>query len=266
MKELQELKYDALTIFKQVHYKPNKPLGKIIKFMSKQNYMPPEFYYEALLNKLVTTNSIWLDVGCGKDLFPQNPILAERLSKRARLLVGIDPDSNIEDNAFVHKKVHDSIDNYETSLKFDLITCRMVAEHIESPKKFVSKMFDLAKPGGCVVLYTVNKFGWVPFLTYITPLNVHLFFQKKLWDQSSEKDSFHTFMRMNTKRSLNKLFLNNGFRALVFQYLEEASIFFKKSIILFWFEIKYQKFLTLFRLNFLQNNLLAVYKKESEIN
>jgi hypothetical protein len=39
-------------------------------------------YYEAVVAKLVRPESQWLDVGCGRGVFPSNPRLAQTLAKR----------------------------------------------------------------------------------------------------------------------------------------------------------------------------------------
>ena len=261
MKKITINQLEALGMFKKLHFKPGSPAGEITTFMLKQKYIPPDFFYEGLLNKLVTNKSVWLDVGCGKNLLPHDYELSKNLSNRAKLLVGIDPDLNINENVFVHKKKQICLEDFETSQKFNLITLRMVAEHVESPVKFVRKIARLTESSGLIVIYTVNKFGWIPFLTYITSFRIHLFFQKILWKVEGDKDTFPTYMRMNTKKCLNKVFIKNGFEPVFFSYLEEASIFYKLFKPLFWLEIKFQKLLTFTGIHIFKNNYLAVYKK-----
>lgn len=70
MQKITISQQEAMSLFKKRHFRPDKPAGKTTTFMYKQKYIPPEFFYEALLNKLVTNESVWLDVGCGKNLLP----------------------------------------------------------------------------------------------------------------------------------------------------------------------------------------------------
>ena len=49
-------------------------------------YFNPDDVYEALLDGLVGAQTRWLDVGCGRDLFPSNRPLARTLADRCRLL------------------------------------------------------------------------------------------------------------------------------------------------------------------------------------
>ena len=55
-------------------------------------YFNPDDHYEAMVDRLVTPGSSWLDVGCGRKLIPSNVPLGEELSKRCGLLVGVGPD------------------------------------------------------------------------------------------------------------------------------------------------------------------------------
>src|SRR5262245_41438272 len=78
----------------------------------RMGYFTPDDHYEALVDRLVTPATAWLDVGCGRELFPQNRALAAELSRRCRLLVGLDPDATLEENPFVHRKVRLPVEDY----------------------------------------------------------------------------------------------------------------------------------------------------------
>jgi hypothetical protein len=262
MEEIAISKNDALFLFKKLYFKENCSIGRTINFMYRQKYIPPEFFYESLINKLVNDKSVWLDIGCGGTLFPFDLSMSKEISNRAKLLFGIDPDDNIKKNEIVHKKEQTCLENFNTNQKFNLITSRMVAEHVEFPIKFVRKIASMTEKNGLIVIYTVNKFGWVTFLTNITPFKVHLFFQKLLWRVEGDNDTFPTYMRMNTKKSLDKIFINNGFEPASFKYLEDASIFYRFFKPIYWLEIKLQKLLTITCLHLFKNNLIAVYRKK----
>ncbi|MBM3960376.1 MAG: hypothetical protein FJ306_00505, partial [Planctomycetes bacterium] len=67
-------------------------------------YVTPDDVYEALVAGLVAPGMRWLDVGCGRELFPNNPTLAASLSRRCARLVGVDPDPTLQENPWVHEK------------------------------------------------------------------------------------------------------------------------------------------------------------------
>ena len=43
--------------------------------------------------------------------------------------------------------------------RFDLITLRMVAEHIQDPDRSIARLAELLKPGGLVVIYNAKQVG-----------------------------------------------------------------------------------------------------------
>src|SRR5262245_40186768 len=93
-------------------------------------YFTPDDYYEATVSRSVTAGCTWLDVGSGRNVFPSNRKLARILARRCGLLIGLDPDSTIDENDLVHERVKTSIEGYQTERTFDVVTMRMVAEHV----------------------------------------------------------------------------------------------------------------------------------------
>src|SRR3954471_734310 len=77
------------------------PLGWSPKLRSQFGYYTPDEWYEATLFCLVDEKTDWLDVGCGHDLFPSNPKLADVLSARCYSLMGVDPDDAIRRNRWL---------------------------------------------------------------------------------------------------------------------------------------------------------------------
>ena len=128
---------DLVEILNLRHENPNL-MGWAPRTRRGFNYFTPDEYYEAWLNNLVTVNCTWLDVGCGRNIFPGNPNLARVLAKRCGLLVGVDPDLRIEENTLVHRRVVGRIEDSEGDCQFDVVTLRMVAEHIGEPDQAVS--------------------------------------------------------------------------------------------------------------------------------
>jgi 2-polyprenyl-3-methyl-5-hydroxy-6-metoxy-1,4-benzoquinol methylase len=57
--------------------------------------------------------------------------------------------------------------------KFDVVKLRMIVEHFAFPEKVLTTLSRLTKPGGKVVLYTVNKWAIVPLLTKLFPSQIH---------------------------------------------------------------------------------------------
>jgi SAM-dependent methyltransferase len=184
-------------------------------------YFTPDDVYEGLVAHLVREGSAWIDVGGGRDLFPGNPELARLLARRCRRLVGVDPSANIDENPFVHERARCAIEDYRDAEAFDLATLRMVAEHIDRPAAAVAALARLVRPGGTVVVYTINRWSPVPVLTALVPFRLHHAFKRVLW-QTEEKDTFPVAYRLNTRSSLARYFRAGGFRERCFAYLDDC--------------------------------------------
>jgi SAM-dependent methyltransferase len=187
-------------------------------------YFTPDESYEALMLTLVNETTAWLDVGCGHQLFPGNQALARLLADRCRLLVGLDPDDNIDRNLFVHERAKCMLEDYRTDHRFDLISMRMVAEHVTDPEGAVAALARLTKPGGLVVIYTVSKWSPASLMAAATPMAVHHALKKLLWEAAPE-DTFPTAYRMNTRGTLKSLFARGGFTEERFLRLDDCRSF-----------------------------------------
>ena len=227
------------------------------------HYFTPDEYYEAMVARLVTENCAWLDVGCGHNIFPSNPALAARLTRMCKLVVGVDPDETIEKNTLVHERYRQPIEQFSHSQRFDVVTSRMVVEHIEFPDQALSALSRLTKPGGTVILYTVNKWAVVPLLTKLIPFSLHHPLKKFLWD-TEEEDTFPVFYRMNTRHALQQIFSAHGFREWHFSYVDDCRTFarFRPTLQL---ELSLRTGLHEFGVRYPENCLLGVYVKDTEM-
>lgn len=187
-------------------------------------YFTPDDYYEALVAGLVVPGMQWLDVGCGRELFPNNLGLAEVLSKRCRRLVGVDPDPTLWENAWVHEKHACGIDAFDGAGNFDLVTLRMVAEHIDDPDACVRSIARALRPGGLAVVFTVFAGSPVPLLTRLAPMSLRHVVKSWLWG-TQPKDTFPTRFSMNTRGALRRWFAGAGMREAAFVRLDDCRTF-----------------------------------------
>jgi len=191
----------------------------------RANYFNPDDHYEAIVDGLVTPETSWLDVGCGRHVFPSNPALARQLSARCRLLVGLDPDATIEENPFVHERVRSLLEPYDPGdRRFDLVTARMVAEHVDTPEAFAAALGRCLRPGGLAVIYTVDAKSPVPILTRVVPFPLHHSMKRLIWDVE-RKDTFPTRFRMNSRPRLAALMATAGFDESLFLRLDDCRTF-----------------------------------------
>ncbi len=222
-------------------------------------YFNPDDHYEALVSSLVRGDSEWLDVGCGRDVFPNNSALAEQLAGRCRRLVGIDPAPTLAENPFVHEKLAISVDRYRGENEFDLVTARMVAEHVSDPEGFLARISAALRPGGLLVVYTVNRFSPVPLLTTLVPMGLRHRVKRFLWG-AEERDTFPTAYRMNTRRRLLRLARGAGLREVAFARLDDCRTF-GRFRLLSTLELVSRKGLRAVSLAYPEQCLLGVYRK-----
>ena len=112
---------------------------------SRLRYTSADDCYEALVSKLVDSESCWLDVGCGRDLFPSNCTGAKKLAEKAYFLAGVDPDENVHENELLSDRFQGVIEDYESERQFNLLTMRMVAEHVVNADRCVAKLAELTQ-------------------------------------------------------------------------------------------------------------------------
>jgi 2-polyprenyl-3-methyl-5-hydroxy-6-metoxy-1,4-benzoquinol methylase len=204
-----------------LRYELEEELGATPATYKRFGYHSPETYYEALVDRLVSKDTVWLDVGCGRALFPSNPALAQELAERCNCLVGVDPAPTILENSIVHETVQESIYEFRSERKFDLISMRMVAEHIDNPAALLRTLASITHKGSIVVVYTIYSWSPIPLMTRITPFSLRHPLKKFLWF-TEEKDTFPTSYLMNTRKQMRQFFENQGFQEAFFSYLDDC--------------------------------------------
>lgn len=184
----------------------------------------PDERFDLLIEKLIQPGTRWLDAGCGRAVFPQSPNLASRLATQAALFVGIDPDETILENPYVHQAIRTSIDRYASDDRFDVISLRMVAEHVEDPAATLAALSRVLAPGGVIVIYTVNNLSLVTLASCLIPFRLHHAIKHFLW-KTKEKDTFPAFYRMNSRRALARQAAEAGLREVGFEVLSDCRTF-----------------------------------------
>jgi SAM-dependent methyltransferase len=251
---------DLDQVFRRRFGDPNLT-GPLPRLWHRLGYFTPDIYYEALVARLVTDGTAWLDVGCGRYLFPGNEQLADILARRCSRLVGVDPDPTIHDNPFVQHRVQCSIESFTSSEPFDVVTLRMVAEHVTRPHEVIAALARLTRPGSKVVVYTINRWSPVSLVAWATPCSFHHWAKAILW-KTEEADTFPVAYRMNTRSTLRKLFAAHGFHEMSFAYLSDCRTFYRFRP-LHYMELALWWSMSQVHLAYPENCMLAVFERLS---
>lgn len=215
------IEHDHLLRIFDAKYGRGSELGWGPRMRLNFDYFSPDDVYEALVDSLVTPGCDWADIGCGRHLFPHNSELASVLAARCGMLFGVDPDPNIHDNPLVTEAFAGRIEDCTTSRRFDVITLRMVAEHIEDPLRTLAKLAELLKPGGHLVIYTPYKWAPMSIVATIVPFPLHNPLKKMIWNTEA-RDTFPTQYKLNTRADLLRHTSACGLREVHFQYLDDC--------------------------------------------
>lgn len=211
---------ELMQVFRQ-KYGRNDSLGWGPRMRLEFAYFTPDDHYEALVGKLLPRGSDWCDVGCGRDMFPSNPELAARYAARCAYVYGIDPDENVHENRFVHGYFQGLVEDCPVDRQFDLVTLRMVAEHIVNPTAVLRRVFCLLKPSGHALIYTPHKWAPMSIAASLSPFSLHNPLKRLLW-QTEQRDTFPTQYKLNTHRDLNRHARSAGLVQVHFARLDDC--------------------------------------------
>lgn len=181
-------------------------------------YRSPKARYQAVLDGLVTADTVWLDLGCGKRICADDALNRE-LPRRARCVVGVDLDPGLSQHSSIRNLLRcDAAALPFRDGAFNLVTTSFVAEHLERPGDVFAEIARVSRRGGRLVVFTPNLFNYGMLVAAATPYRFHLWFKKVSyyfargdWTEH-EEDMFPTFYRANSVGTLRRLGQHAAFR------------------------------------------------------
>jgi ubiquinone/menaquinone biosynthesis C-methylase UbiE len=145
-----------------------------------------------------------LDLGAGGGATSIN------LKDRAGYICGIDPDERVLQNPYLDEAKVASAESIPYSDDtFDMVICLHVLEHLRQPAKVFREVNRVLRPNGIFLIKTPNKYHYVPLLGRITPERFHKSYNKMR--SRNEQDTFATYYRANSKKTIEKLAKSTGF-------------------------------------------------------
>ena len=211
-------------------------------------YRPRRVIYEDILANNITKDTVWLDIGCGKN---ENVADYGHMAKNALGIDAIDSQDRT-DAPFLCADLHNIPlpSNYAS-----LITLRLVVEHLQKVPEDFSEICRLLKTAGQLIILTTNSLSPVIFIPRIFPYRLKSWIIQKTFGVDSH-DVFQTYHQFNTPRKMIKGLPEMSLVRL--EFLEQVPL---NKVLLtlifgFWYSIVKMSSLKYFR-----SNLLVVYQK-----
>lgn len=165
--------------------------------------------YASLVSEHLSTDTVWLDAGCGSRLLENDmDPLEDWLAAHCKSIFGMDlaATSNRSIKALVRGSLY-HIPFPDNSL--DLITCRMVVEHLDRPADAFRELARCLRPGGALVVMTPNLLNYAIFgnlvATKVMPEKLRLRIVHES-DSRADEDIFPVRYKANSMRRLVHLF------------------------------------------------------------
>jgi SAM-dependent methyltransferase len=183
--------------------------------------------YEQILYKCVTERTVWLDAGCGHKILPAWRESSEDcLIKTARFVCGCDVDAiAIKEHRSLNRLV--VCDLAAMPFKdstFTLITCNMVAEHLDKPEAVFAEFARLLVPGqGTVIVHTPFRWSYFAIISGLIPQRLKNRVGPLL-DGRPAVDYYPVRYRCNTPGSLRRTFTSLGLEQLELRMLASEAV------------------------------------------
>lgn len=226
-----------------------------------------QFAYFELLKARLSPDTLWLDIGCGRRLFPDWMPRAEEeeaaLKARLNTSFGIDADvASLRDNRFVqHRFIADCCSLPFADSSFDLLTANMVVEHVAQPPALLSEARRVLKPNGIFLFHTPNTLSYATLMARLVPETLKVRLIGFLESRKAE-DVFPTFYRMNVPGRILELSRNAGLDVAELNRVESSA----QSVMLgpvVLFELLWIRLLRLSALRDFRSNLIVILQKKA---
>jgi SAM-dependent methyltransferase len=139
----------------------------------------------------------------------------------------------------------------------DLVVSRSVLEHLSAPLDVFREIHRVLRPGGRFIFLTPNRWDYASLFALAIPNRLHPSLVRRLTDRK-ECDTFPTFYRANTSRTIRRLARPCGFEVESIKYLNQYPDYFRKIPPLFLLGVAYERLTTGWdRLDFLRGWILG---------
>lgn len=194
-----------------------------------------QYNYRDTLDKLVQSDTRWLDLGCGRTILPEwlrNSVSFQKnLLSRCKLARGYDPVDDRPHLAGLEKEVFQGDRLPFEDGFFNLVTANMVVEHVVDPIPFAREVHRVLSKGGLFVAHTSNLYYFEYLAAKVLPSSVARAVAHYV-DGREDDDIFPAHYRINTRSAFRRL---PGFRIQSLEAITTGPKY-KKIPLLNWFE------------------------------
>lgn len=146
--------------------------------------------------------------GLGHDGAPSYATKLRTLRGEGRRVIGVDVDPIVTTNPSLDEAI--IIEPGKplpfADASFNMIVSDFVLEHIGEPEQVARELDRVLKPDGWICIRTSNRNGYVALASRMTPKRYRKRLASAALVEQEEGDIFHTHYRMNTLRTLKRLF------------------------------------------------------------
>ena len=93
---------------------------------------------------------------------------------------------------------------------FDAVMCENVFEHLTNPQSVLEECYRSLKGQGPLIFLAPNGFSYISLVARLTPYWFHAKFRRRI-SKKVEEDTYPTYYRLNTVRTITKLSKRVGF-------------------------------------------------------
>lgn len=168
--------------------------------------------YVVRVNSLLQPGMTLLEFGAGRGKWINDsaPLRWElgNFRNRCSHVIGADIDPAVLQNEMLHERLHiepgKPLPLADESVH--IISAFSVFEHLEQAEFYAREFTRVLKPGGWLCAWTPNLYGYVAVGARLVPHSLHRMALRLLEPNRVEADSFPPLYKMNSRRTLKRLF------------------------------------------------------------
>jgi ubiquinone/menaquinone biosynthesis C-methylase UbiE len=201
-----------------------------------ENVWPGEIYVQDIRDH---GGGALLEVGCG-----WRADTLKRVADRFERCVGVDPDlqNAKHEDPRIELIAGDAANLPFPDATFDVVANTNTAEHLPDPVAVFRECARVLKPGGVMIIQTVNQ--WMPVIAAarILPHSVRQILNRAA-SGTAERDTFPTYYRANSRRNLARAMQAAGFEVVDLRYLPHHPHYFMFSYIVYRVAVSVEQFM-----------------------